>query len=929
MAATATPARTTVHWSSETSEYSDLRSPLSQAQISDDSFVSTSSLEYINSQLVSHGFSSAPGVCLDGLSKGDMDKTVKCFLDMLAQRMKDMSRTERLTAELRTLRYDHERMISMHRTASESAANFEREVNLQKSRLGTTTKTLQATETAHKNTNAELHRTRSALQTVRATHQAEVKKKEKEMERVMERWARLADSQAKLGAAASGLRFCGRSVNGAVEPGVQIFGKGKGKGKGLLEVALEEAEKAREQLGKDNLGLRKMLLKAVNEIQTISFELRQSLLKPAHVTEAPTPMTLPELFPLSPPNFTPTTLSSSLARLRDVLEMLSSPTDSMRTFSSISPVPRLATSQPEIERLNQVIEQLKSDLRRSKEQVNTNAVEAQAITHPTQDEERERVVVLERELEEERQRITEAMVQLENDRFEIEAERARLHQEEKRRSRAETETMFAKVTPAEDDLEARLNDDVKRGSTSTYKPKTSPRKPQSPSKMFQINIGKAHRRTMRVGTARRRSSSSSVSISPSKSSRKDAEPSFETEVIPRLPPSISIVDVSAPVLSTSSSTESLLPTAFVLPPPSPSASLPLPKPALLLSGASALPPISFHHTLRGPSGNSKTLSEPSENSKTLSEPSLQVYVPTSVTPLEEVVKPVPLTPTPLAEARRAFPYPVAKPLATHMVHAYSPVRPSPLSRILLLGNSPESSSSSLNISPEDDSDSDSDSDSRGLVEGLVEEEEEREVENDDGLLVAELFPPISHSRASSSDDEGGLTLAQQLGISDSPPERPVFTRPESSSSMTNKAQVRSKPAFGGFESSRSSWTVDRGAGMKAKANKSKSVGPPSLITKTKMKTKIKIKTKSTTRTGTGINERSDPSNTGGNEKENSCSSGSAVLNLKDADGEKLGGVNAKSGLPNVDVRSRLRGISAPRRVPIDSADAAPIGRRRK
>ncbi|KAJ3991874.1 Afadin and alpha-actinin-binding-domain-containing protein [Lentinula boryana] len=897
MAATATPARMAVHWSSETSEYSDLRSPSSQ--VSDDSFVSTSSLQYINSQLVAHGFSSAPGVSLDGLSKGDMDKTVKCFLDLLAQRIKDMSRTEQLTAELRTLRYDHERMISMHRTASESAANFEREVNLQKSRLGSTTKTLQATEAAHKNTNAELQRTRSALQAVRATHQAELKKREKEMERTMERWTKLSDSQVKLGATASGLRFCG-SANGAVEPAVQILGKGKG----FLEVALEEAEKAREQSGKDNLGLRKMLLKAVNEIQTISFELKQTLLKPAHVTEAPTPMTLPELFPLSPPNFTPTTLSSSLARLRDVLEMLSSPTDSMRTSPSISPVPQLAASTPEIERLNQVIEQLKSDLRLSKEQVTFDPVEVQAITLPTQDEEREHVVVLKRGLEEERQRVTEAMVQLENDRFEIEAERARL-QEEKRRSRAET--MFAELTPTEDDLEARLNHAAKRASTSTSKPKPKPfpRKPQSPSKNFQININKAHRRTTRVGTARRRSSSSSVSISPSKS-RKDAEPSFETEVIPRLlPPSISI-EAPAPMLTTSSSTESLLPTAFVLPPPSPSASLPPPKPALLLSGASTLP-LSFH-----------TPREPSEDSKTLSQPSPQVYVPTSVTPLE-VVNPVPLTP--LAEARRAFPYPVAKPLATHMVHAYSPVRPSPLSRILLLGNSPESP---LNISPEDVSDS------RGL-EALIEEEEE-EVETDDGLLVAELFPPISYSRASSSDDEGGLTLAQQLGISESPPpEKPVFsTRPESpllcekkvqsnvdrrsrpfkAKLVTDKVQLRSKPASGVFKSSRSSWTVDKGAGLKANLNKAKSMGPP-LITKI------------TTR----ISERSNPSSTGGDEKENS--SGSAILNLKVADGEKLGGGNAKkSGLPNVDVRS-LRATSAPRRVPIDSADAPPIGRRRK
>ena len=46
-----------------------------------------------------------------------------------------MSRTEDLTAKFRTLSYDHERMISMCRTANERAANAERETNLHKSRL--------------------------------------------------------------------------------------------------------------------------------------------------------------------------------------------------------------------------------------------------------------------------------------------------------------------------------------------------------------------------------------------------------------------------------------------------------------------------------------------------------------------------------------------------------------------------------------------------------------------------------------------------------------------------------------------------------------------------------------------------------------------------------------------------------------------------
>jgi hypothetical protein len=47
----------------------------------------------------------------------------------------DMSRTEQLSTKLRTLTYDHERLLTMERTAKEKAANAEKEVNLFKTRL--------------------------------------------------------------------------------------------------------------------------------------------------------------------------------------------------------------------------------------------------------------------------------------------------------------------------------------------------------------------------------------------------------------------------------------------------------------------------------------------------------------------------------------------------------------------------------------------------------------------------------------------------------------------------------------------------------------------------------------------------------------------------------------------------------------------------
>ncbi|KAJ3810061.1 Afadin and alpha-actinin-binding-domain-containing protein [Lentinula aff. lateritia] len=890
--AMATPMHKTVHWNSQSP---GIDSP---SQSSEESFVSTSSLQYVNSQLVAHGFTTSSGLSLDGLSKGELDRAVKCFLDLLTQRVKDMSRTEQLSTELRTLRYDYERMVSMHRTATESAANFEREVNLQKSRLATTTKTLQATESAHKHTNAELQRTRSALQTIRATHQAESKKKEKEIERAMERWHRISDAQAKLGATASGMRFIG-STNTVVEPVVPIVGRGKN----YLEIALEEAEKAREQLSKDNLGLKKMLLKAVNEIRNIAFELASSLREPTNEIEVPVPMTLPDLFPLSPPEFTTMTLSSSLARLRDILAVLSSSTSSISTSSpSVSPAPQPMPSPSELEQLHQVIEQLKNELHDSKEQVALQAAEnrfaadqpSSTMTILTRDDKRQHSAVSEAE---ERKKLPQVPTQPGTGKERLSVKIGTRSKDEKPSEKIRS--MFAELPLTRDDSDSRSE------KMSASNRRFSPREPHSPSKRFQINVGKATTRTTRVGSTRRRSSSSSFSLSPSKGS-KDAEPAFETEVIPRLPPPPSIGASIPPLMSASSSTESLLPTAFVLPPPSPCASLPPPKPALLISGASTLP-------LLMPTFQTSQEQELCENDRFLSQSSLQTHAP-SATP-GAPVDPVPQTP--LAGAHRAFLYPVAKPLATHMIHAYSPVRPSPLSRILMLGNSP-GSPSNIGLDP--------DSSSRGL-ETLMETDE---LENDfpgDGLLKTELFPSTPQSRAS-SDDEGGLTLAQQLGVSESPPESPVYTRPDfrlrekkvqsnvvrrshSSKSISNKARIpSSKPTFG-VSKLRTSSTVEKGSGTKVKA---KSMGTLPV-------------TKNTTR----MSDRLTSVGICGYEKENSShASGSAGSNLKNDKG-----IAERSSTKSVVLDANLRkvdfgrGVSGPRRVPIDSAEAPPIGRRRK
>ena len=130
---------------------------------------------------------------------------------------------------------------------------------------------LQASETAHKQTSAELQRTRTTLQGVRATHVAELKKKEKDTDRIIEKWQKLADSQVKLSVLPSGMRC----PNVAVVEGSEILGR---KCQGFLEVALEEAEQARASLGAETVHLRKMILSAVNEVQYILHQAQTLLL---------------------------------------------------------------------------------------------------------------------------------------------------------------------------------------------------------------------------------------------------------------------------------------------------------------------------------------------------------------------------------------------------------------------------------------------------------------------------------------------------------------------------------------------------------------------------------------------------------------------------------------------------------------------------
>lgn len=124
-------------------------------------------------------------------------------------------------------------------------------------------KTLQATENAHKATSAELQRARSSLQSVRQTHAAELKRREKETEKMIERWAKISDAQVKLGSTAAGLSVKSTLANPIVST---RDGEIAGRERSLLEDALVEAEEARKALAEENASLKNAVLAAANEL---------------------------------------------------------------------------------------------------------------------------------------------------------------------------------------------------------------------------------------------------------------------------------------------------------------------------------------------------------------------------------------------------------------------------------------------------------------------------------------------------------------------------------------------------------------------------------------------------------------------------------------------------------------------------------------
>ena len=213
-----------VHWENEASELS-FASPLRD--------VSAQSIQYVNAQLVAHGFTHGSGIRLDALPSKDQQVALKCLVNMLGQRVVrrflsmlvpphvaalfptpgppdtspqvDMARTEELTTKYKTLAYDHERLVAQHSLALTTAATSERDVETAKARMDSMLKKAAAEEEAHRKSREEFQKLKSSMQYLRQTTANEVKRKEKEVEKMVERLGKMSNDQIKLGTVGAGL----------------------------------------------------------------------------------------------------------------------------------------------------------------------------------------------------------------------------------------------------------------------------------------------------------------------------------------------------------------------------------------------------------------------------------------------------------------------------------------------------------------------------------------------------------------------------------------------------------------------------------------------------------------------------------------------------------------------------------------------------
>ncbi|TDL26610.1 hypothetical protein BD410DRAFT_783699 [Rickenella mellea] len=725
-----------VHWANSPDQ--DLGSPFSEGS-STDSECSTSSLQYINAQLVAHGFARAPGLSLDGLSKDDGEKVVKCILGLLSQRMEDMGRIEQLSTKLSTLSYDHDRISAMHRTALERASAAEKESTGDKSRLAASQRALQASETAHKHTTAELQRTRGALQTVRQTHTAELKRREKEADRMMERWGKIADAQVRLGAVGSGITNKFRHANALVMNSGDVAGKGNG----LIEQALEDAEQARKMFGEENSMLKEVILRAANDL---SAALHNATTAGGNIDDETAAYSISSLFPLSPPGVAHEKLRNLISSVRETLATQSqgSMQQMQTTASSSDPCRACLQSQEDITRLQGVVDNLRVQVEQEKKHSAAHSIQSRVLLdqlatasqrqgtvtagkHTRAHESDDKLLKNARDLEAERDRITRDEVNLAQERAELELLRQELADEKRKlkMQRIPDEDQPAVIVPPSGSYEPDLTTDDLLLAHLPPLPRSPPlpHKSKSPSKSTRHNATRSPAKKAAVPATTAFAFSSKGGVggskakvrhSPARKARATKDPNMRRSLAPSMNPRVvpAFETEYMPPMPVMGKEKLLVETAFVLPPPSPLASV---RPR--------------EDYFAGPSRTTASLTQPTSNSGPHDRPTGQ-----STTPGPPVDDIAPKTPSPppipgLNIRPKPFPFPVAKPLAQGMLHAYSPARPSPLSRILMLSESPASLSFAQRDGDDDENHVGGHDEEKRNQDGVGDEEWEEEDES--------------------------------------------------------------------------------------------------------------------------------------------------------------------------------------------------------
>ncbi|KAN0132821.1 Afadin- and alpha -actinin-Binding domain containing protein [Lactarius tabidus] len=643
MAATPAPAqKNTVHWAP-----SPVQSPLSDtSSTSTTSIYSTSTLHYVNSQLISHGFVLPPGLSLDSLSSAEADEVTKCLLAMLSQRVEDMTRAEELTTKLRTLSYDHERLISMHDSAKETAETAERETAAARAKLTIAARSQQQAEVAHKQTTTDLQRARSSLQALRATHVAELKKRDKEIEAMRERWSKLSDSQLKIGTFPSGMTVV-QPANARVLALDEATSTAE-RGKGLVEKLLEEAESACARLRDENAELKGLVVDSANAVRRV---LHKAATADPDDIEFPPPLVTNDLFPLGSPNAAFERLSKSLTALQDALTTLRASTSP--TTSGPHPKPQISLADLEkkaaesnakahkweIEELQNIIVGLRDELKKARtekkpvrQSTKLCAVQDDFASHLPPTDEEESVPAL--APQHDNVQDSPNLEQIETESHPKDSE----HTTKKAEPSAASAPLLTKGAPAPAPAPAPVPGPSR----------LSPRKTRSKSK-GKLNHKSPFKTIKSSVSAKRLTSGPRLKRIASKGVKASSEMKGNPSTVPA----------------------SLLPTSFVLPPPSPESCLPPHPPSLLAPSVPLLFPSTtppFPPPFSVPSSTEESRAP-------------ELTVPDDDDGLTES----PALPT-------SNPFPLAKSLSRNVAHAYSPVKPSPLSRILLLADSPEGSS---------------------------------------------------------------------------------------------------------------------------------------------------------------------------------------------------------------------------------------------